>query len=57
MEKYTIKWKYKSACYVFQTLPTLFSYKQIDNGTIQMLERVELKADDKVRKNILNMCS
>ena len=48
MEKYTVKWKYKNTCYVFHTLPTLFSYRKIDNGTIQMLEHVELKADDKV---------
>ena len=48
MEKYTITWEYKSVNYVFHTLDTLFSYKHIDVGTIQMLEYTELRTDDKV---------
>ena len=48
MEKYTIMWKYNAFSYVFHTLPTLFSYKHIDKGTILMLDHTELKGNDKV---------
>ena len=40
MEKYTIEWHYDGFDFIFNTLDTLFSYKQIDVGTIQMIESV-----------------
>lgn len=48
MEKHTVTWEYKGVGYVFHTLDTLFSYKHIDIGTIQMLEYTELRLDDKI---------
>lgn len=48
MEKHTIKWHYNSFHYVFHTLDTLFSYKQIDLGTQRMIESIDLKPGSKV---------
>lgn len=48
MEKYTIEWHYDGFDFIFNTLDTLFSYKQIDVGTIQMIESVKLQPDSKV---------
>ena len=48
MEKYTVKWHYDGFDYVFHTLDTLFSYKQVDMGTRQMIEHIDLQPDSKV---------
>ena len=48
MEKYTVKWHYNGFNYVFHTLDSLFSYKQIDMGTRQMIECIDLQPDSKV---------
>lgn len=48
MEKYTIEWHYNGFNYIFNTSESLFSYKQIDIGTRQMIECVNLKDDSKV---------
>ena len=48
MEKHTVEWHYDGFDYIFNTLESLFSYKQIDVGTRQMIECVNLQADGKV---------
>lgn len=48
MEKHTIEWHYNGYDYVFHTLDSLFSYKQVDLGTRQMIEHIELQSDSKV---------
>lgn len=48
MEKYTVEWHYEGFDYEFHTLDTLFSYKQVDLGTRQMIERIDLQPDSKV---------
>lgn len=48
MEKYTVEWHYNGFDYVFHTLDTLFSYKQIDIGTQQMIAHIDLQFNDKV---------
>lgn len=48
MEKHTIKWYYNGFDYVFHTLGTLFSYKQVDYGTRQMIAHIDLQPDSKV---------
>lgn len=47
-EKHTIKWHYQGYDYIFHTLTSLFSYRQIDVGTCQMLQCVNLEPDSKV---------
>ncbi|WP_075720749.1 class I SAM-dependent methyltransferase [Roseburia sp. 499] len=48
MEKHTIKWEYEGVEYIFHTLDSLFSYKQVDKGTIQMIEHIEMMQNNKV---------
>lgn len=48
MEKYTVKWHYNGFNYVFHTLASLFSYRQVDLGTRQMIEQIDLQPDNKV---------
>ncbi len=48
MEKYTIEWHYDGFTYVFHTLASLFSYRQVDLGTRQMIEQTDLRPDCKV---------
>lgn len=48
MEKYTVEWHYEGFDYVFHTLDTLFSYKQVDLGTRQMIEHIDLHPDSKI---------
>ena len=48
MEKFTVKWHYHGFDYEFHTLDSLFSYKQVDIGTQQMIEHIELQSDSKV---------
>lgn len=48
MAKYTVKWHYNGFDYVFHTLDSLFSYKQVDIGTRQMISHIDLLADSKV---------
>ena len=48
MEKHTIEWHYNGYDYVFHTLDSLFSYKQVDLGTRQMIEHIEVQSDSKV---------
>lgn len=48
MEKYTVEWHYEGFDYVFHTLDTLFSYKQVDLGTRQMIEHIDLQPGSKV---------
>lgn len=48
MEKYTVKWHYDGFNYVFHTLASLFSYRQVDLGTRQMIEQIDLQPDNKV---------
>jgi len=48
MEKYTVEWHYEGFDYVFHTLDTLFSYKQVDLGTRQMIEHINLQPSSKV---------
>lgn len=48
MEKFTVKWHYNDFDYEFHTLDSLFSYKQVDIGTQQMIKHIELQPDSKV---------
>ena len=48
MEKHIIKWEYEGVEYIFHTLDSLFSYKQVDKGTIQMIEHIEMMQNNKV---------
>ena len=48
MEKFTVKWHYHGIDYDFHTLDSLFSYKQVDIGTQQMIEHIELQSGSKV---------
>lgn len=48
MEKYTVGWHYDGFSYVFHTLDSLFSYRQVDLGTQQMIEQIDLQPDSKV---------
>jgi 16S rRNA (guanine1207-N2)-methyltransferase len=48
MEKFTVKWHYHGFDYKFHTLDSLFSYKQVDIGTQQMIKHIELPSDSKV---------
>lgn len=48
MEKYTVEWHYDGFDYKFHTLDSLFSFRQIDIGTLQMIEHTELQPDSKV---------
>lgn len=45
MEKYTVEWHYDGFHYVFHTLDSLFSYRQVDLGTRQMIEHIDLQTD------------
>lgn len=48
MEKHEVKWQYQDIDYTFHTVDSLFSYRQIDRGTIQMIERTEVHPNSKV---------
>ena len=48
MEKFTVKWHYHGFDYEFHTLDSLFSYKQVDIGTQQMIKHIELQSGSKV---------
>jgi len=48
MEKYTVEWHYDGFDYVFYTLDSLFSYKQVAIGTQQMIKHICLQSDSKV---------
>lgn len=48
MEKYTVEWHYDGFNYVFHTLESLFSYRQVDLGTRQMIEHIDLQPDNKI---------
>lgn len=48
MEKFTVEWHYNGFNYKFHTLDSLFSYKQVDIGTQQMIEHIDLQSDSKV---------
>ena len=48
MEKFTVEWHCNGFDYEFHTLDSLFSYKQVDIGTQQMIEHIDLKPDSKV---------
>lgn len=48
MEKYTVEWHYDGFIYVFHTSDSLFSYRQVDLGTQQMIEQIDLQPDSKV---------
>ena len=48
MEKYTVEWRYDGFSYVFHTSASLFSYRQVDLGTQQMIEQINLRSDSKV---------
>ena len=47
-EKYTVEWHYNGFDYVFHTLDSLFSYKQVDIGTQRMIEYIDQQPDSKV---------
>lgn len=48
MEKYTVEWHYDGFSYVFHTSDSLFLYRQVDLGTQQMIEQIDLQPDSKV---------
>lgn len=48
MKKYTVEWHYNGFDYVFYTLDSLFSYKQVDVGTQQMIKHISLQSNSKV---------
>ena len=48
MAKFIVRWHYDGFDYEFHTLDSLFSYKQVDIGTRQMIEHIELQPDNKI---------
>ena len=48
MERHSIEWSFDGVKYTFNTIESLFSFRQIDTGSIEMIKRVDLKEDSKV---------
>jgi 16S rRNA (guanine1207-N2)-methyltransferase len=48
MERHSIDWSFDDVKYTFNTIESLFSFRQIDTGSIEMIKRVDLKEDSKV---------
>lgn len=48
MERHTIQWHYNGTDYTFHTQDSLFSYRQVDKGTLQMLNHIQFPPDGKI---------